>query len=81
MTAIGAPNDRNAARLNLWSSTGIGAVCPKAVTNARGSGQIATLGPRSTCLAAWIGILGILQRPTPWCAATTIIISPKLKSP
>jgi hypothetical protein len=81
MTAIRPPNDRNAVRLNRWSSTGIGGVCPKAVTNARGSGQIATLGPRSACSAAWIGILGILQRPAPWCAATTIITSRQLKSP
>ena len=81
MTAIGPPNDRNAVRLNRWSSTGIGAVCSMAVTNARGSGQIVTLRPRSGCSAAWIGILGILRQPAPSRAATTIITSRKLKSP
>jgi hypothetical protein len=81
MTAIAPPNDRNAVRSNRWSSTGLGGVRPMAVTNARGSGQIAILAPRSGCSAAWIGIPGILQRPAPWCAATTIITSRKLKSP
>ena len=52
-----------------------------ALTNGRGSGQIAILGPRSGCSAAWIGILGILRRPAPWRGATTIITSQKLKSP
>ncbi len=33
-----------------------------ALTNGRGSGQIAILGPRSGCSAAWIGILSILRR-------------------
>ena len=77
MMAIAPPNDRNAVRSNRWSSTGIGGVR----TNGRGSGQIAILGPRSGCSAAWIGILGILRRPAPWRAATTIITSRKLKSP
>ncbi|HME28112.1 MAG TPA: hypothetical protein VKI44_43455 [Acetobacteraceae bacterium] len=52
-----------------------------ALTNGRGSDQIAILGPRSGCSAAWIGILGILRRPAPWRGATTIITSRKLKSP
>jgi len=51
------------------------------VINGRGSGEIAILGPRSGCSAAWIGILAILRRPAPWCEATTIITSRKLKSP
>jgi hypothetical protein len=61
MMAIGPPNDRNAVRSNRWSSTGIGGVRPMALTNGPGSGQIAILGPRSGCSAAWIGILGILR--------------------
>jgi hypothetical protein len=81
MTTIGPPNDRNAVRSNRWSSTGFGGVCPMAVTNPRASGQIPLLGPRSGCSAAWIRILGILQRPAPSRAATTIITSRKLKSP
>jgi hypothetical protein len=79
--AIAPPNDRNAVRSNHWSSTGIGRVCPIAVTNGRGSGQIVILGPRSGCSAAWIGIPGILRQPAPSCGATTIITSRKLKSP
>ena len=79
MMAIGPPNDRNAVRSNRWSSTGIGGVRPMALTNGRGSGQIAFLGPRSGCSAAWIGILGILRRPASWRGATTIITSRKLK--
>jgi hypothetical protein len=51
------------------------------VTNGRGTGQIAILGPRSSRWAAWIGIPGILRRPAPCCEATTIITSPKLKTP
>ena len=81
MMAIAPRNDRNAVRSNRWSSTGIGKVSPIAVTNGRGSGQIAILGPRSGCSAAKIGIPGILRQPAPWCAATTIITSRKLKSP
>jgi hypothetical protein len=54
---------------------------PDALTNGPGSGQIAILGPRSGCSAAWIGILGILRRPASWRGATTIITSRKLKSP
>jgi len=50
-----------------------------ALTNGPGSGQIAILGPRSGCSAAWIGILGILRRPASWRGATTIITSRKLK--
>jgi len=79
--AIAPPNDRNAVRSNRWSSTSIGAVRPIAVTNGRGSGQIAILGPCSGCSAAWTGILGLLRRPAPWRDATTIITSRKLKSP
>jgi hypothetical protein len=81
MTAIAPPNDRNAVRSNPWSSTGIGAVRPMAVTNGRGSGQIAIPGPRCGCSAARIGIPGILWRPVTRCRATTIITSRKLKSP
>ena len=81
MMAIGPPNDRYAVRSNRWSSAGIGGVRPMALTNARGSDQIAILGPRSGCSAAGIGILGILRRPAPWPGATTIITSRKLKSP
>jgi hypothetical protein len=81
MTAIGPPNDRNAVRSNPWSSTGIGGVRPMAVTNARGTGQIAIHGPRSGCSVPWIGIPRILRQPAPWCGATTIITSRKLKSP
>lgn len=81
MTVFGPPNNRNAVRSDPWSSTGIGGVRPMAVTNARGSGQIAILGPRSGCSAAWIGIPGILRQPPPWCPATTIITSGQLKSP
>jgi hypothetical protein len=58
MMAIGPPTKRNAVRSNRWSSTGIGRVRPMALTNGPGSGQIAILGPRSGCSAAWIGILG-----------------------
>jgi hypothetical protein len=81
MMVIGPPNHRNAIRSNPWSSTGIGGVRPIAVTNGRGSGQIAILRPRSGCSAGWIGMLGTLRRPAPWCGATTIITSRKLKSP
>jgi hypothetical protein len=52
-----------------------------ALTNGRGSGQIAILGPRSGCSAAWIGILSILRRPASWRGATAIITSRTLKSP
>jgi hypothetical protein len=79
MMAIGPPNGRNAVRSNRWSSTGIGGVRPMALTNGPGSGQIAILGPRSGCSAAWIGILDILRRPASWRGATTIITSRKLK--
>ena len=84
MMAIGPPNDRNAVRSNRWSSTGIAkCLAPDgAVADGPGSGQIAILGPRSGCSAAWIGILGILRRPASWRGATaTIITSRKLKSP
>jgi hypothetical protein len=81
MIAVGPANDRNAARSNRWSSTGIGGVRSMVVINGRGSRQIAILGPRSGCSAAWLGIPGILRRPAPWCGATTIITSRKLKSP
>ena len=81
MMAIGPPNDRNAVPSNHWSSTGLGGVRSMAVTNGRGTGQIAILGPRSSRWAVWIGILSILRRPAPCCAATTIITPPKLKSP
>jgi hypothetical protein len=81
MTAIGSPNGRNAVRSNRWSPTGLGGARPMAVTNGRSSGHFTIIGLRPGCSAAWIGILGILQRPAPWCAATTIITSRKLKSP
>jgi hypothetical protein len=81
MMAIAPPNDRNAVRSNRWASTGIGGVRPMAVSNGRGSGQIAILGPRPGCSAARIGILGILRRPAPWCGSTTIITARALKSP
>ena len=81
MMAIGPPNDRNAVRSYRWSSTGLGGVRSMAVTNGRGTGQIAILGPRFGCSTACIGILGILRRPAPCCETTTIITSPKLKSP
>jgi hypothetical protein len=81
MIAVGPTNHRNAVRSNRWSSTGLGGVRSMAVINGRGSGQIAILGPRSGCSAAWIGILGILQRPAPCCGATTIVTSRALKSP
>jgi hypothetical protein len=81
MMAIGPPNDRNAVRSNRWSSTGLGGVRSMAVTNGRGTGQIAILGARPGCSAARISIPGIVQRPAPCCGATTIITSPKLKSP
>jgi len=81
MMAIGPPNHRNAVRPNRWSSTGIGGVRPMALTKCRGSGQIAILGPRSGCSAAWIGILSILRRPASWRGATAIITSRTLKSP
>jgi hypothetical protein len=81
MIAVGPTNHRNAVRSNRRSSTGLGGVRPIAVTNGRGSGQIAILGPRSGCSAARIGSLGILRPPASRCAATTIITSRKLKSP
>ena len=81
MMAIAPPNDRNAVRSNRWSSTGIGGVRPMALTNGRGSVQIAILGPRSGCSGAGIAIPGILRQPAPWCGAITIITSRKLKSP
>ena len=81
MMAIAPPNDRNAVPSNRWSSTGLGAVRSMAVTNARGTAQIAILAPRSSRWAVWIGIRSILRRPAPCRAATIIITSPKLKSP
>ena len=81
MMAIGPPNDHNAVRSNRWASTGLGEMRPMALTNGRGSDQIAILGPRSGCSAAWIGILDILRRPASWRGATTTITSRKLKSP
>jgi hypothetical protein len=81
MIAVGPTNHRNAVRSNRWSSTGLGGVHSMAVINGCGRGQIAILGLRSGCSADWIGILGILRRPAPWCGATTIITSRKLKSP
>jgi len=81
MIAVGPTNHRNAVRSNRWSSTGLGGVRSMAVTNRRGSGQIATFGARPGCSAARIGIPGILRRPAPCCGATTIITLRKLKSP
>ena len=51
------------------------------IDNGRGSGQIAVFGPRPGCSAARISIPGIVQRPAPWCGATTIVTSRALKSP
>ena len=81
MMAIGPPNDRNAVRSNRWSSTGLGGVRSMAVTNGCDTGQIAIRGPRSSRWAVWIGILSIRRRPAPCGGPTTIITSPKLKSP
>jgi hypothetical protein len=81
MIAVGPPNDRNAVRSNRWSSTGIGGVRPMALTNGRGSGQIAIFGARPGCSAARIGTLGIARQPARGSGSTTIITSRALKSP
>jgi hypothetical protein len=81
MIAVVPPDRRNAMRSNRWSSTGIGGACSMIIDNGRGSGQIAVFGPRPGCSAARISIPGIVQRPAPWCGATTIVTSRALKSP
>jgi hypothetical protein len=81
MIAVGPANHRNAVRSNRWSSTGLGAVRSMAATNSPGSGQFTIFETRPACSDAWIGIPGILRQPAPWCGATTIITSRKLKSP
>jgi hypothetical protein len=81
MIAVGPTNHRNAVRSIRWSSTGLGEVRSMALTNGRGSGQIAIFGACPGCSAARIGTLGIARQPARWSASLTIITSRALQSP